>query len=391
MKGAYSNYLSAILHPRNQNHRQCWLYRSWIGTIRAEMISDINEIQRKDVTVRVSILLALTCVGLLLGKTSSAAVVGLYEAQVSVPDQSEEARDSAIGEAFKLVVTKISGSDAALSDADVMAASEKAISYVKTMRYENDPEQGLMLSVKFADKSMQTLLQASGESVWGETRPDTLLWLAIDSGAGRDRVSESSQWARAMSSAMAQRGLPALFPLWDLDDEVALPSASLWGLFDSDIRSASARYNSAAYVGGRIIKLSSGRWSFQGYVMYNGQRNDIKSSGADAAEVSRSVADTIASSLTSSYAIVPSGNVTGRAGSQTIRVNQIKNFQQYRVMLDYLKAKNGIRDVELLAIQGDQAILALALVGSWDQLWNELSLDGRLRRTLEQGEYLWQP
>ncbi|MDF1762841.1 MAG: DUF2066 domain-containing protein, partial [Oleibacter sp.] len=195
MKGAYSNYLSAILHPRNQNHRQCWLYRGWIGTIRAEIMSEIgniNEIQRKDVTVRVSILLALTCVGLLLGKTSSAAVVGLYEAQVSVPDQSEEARDSAIGEAFKLVVTKISGSDAALSDADVMAASEKAISYVKTMRYENDPEQGLMLSVKFADKSMQTLLQASGESVWGETRPDTLLWLAIDSGAGRDRVSESS-------------------------------------------------------------------------------------------------------------------------------------------------------------------------------------------------------
>lgn len=336
------------------------------------------------------LLIVLTIIGLSFG-VSAATVQDLHNVYVPVENQTEESRKDAIGGAFQKVLIKVSGTKDILNNEILMGEQAKAKSYISSLRYERDSSDKLQLSVTFMAAPLQTLLESAGAPVWGASRPLTQLWIAEST--GRDRVviggegSESDTWFRKLQFAMQARGLPVIFPNWDLEDEMALPIARLWGLFEQDIDRAVDRYASDGYLAGRILQ-SVGRYRFEGYLTYGDTRETLEVSASSESLLAHEIAGIIAEGLSDRYAVVAQKGIDN---GYMLRVRGIQGFSSYRELLDYLGAHVGVREARLVKAQGDTLTLALVLTGSWQQVWDVLALDQKLTGTTTPGLYIWQP
>ena len=185
---------------------------------------------------------------------------------------------------------------------------------------------------------------------------------------------------------MRRRGLPWMFPAWDLEDQMALPVASLWGLFEEDIASAAARYSSDGYLAGRIMAVG-GAYSFTGYIHHSDIRHSL-SVQADTPELlALEVAAEVAEKLSERYAVIP---LAGIDNNELIRVTGINTFADYRALLEYLSANVAVRDVVVVASDRDEVTLALDLTTGWSQVLDSMALDKKIIADEEGVAYVWQ-
>lgn len=333
------------------------------------------------------LLIVLTMIGFSFC-VSAATVRDLHSVHVPVDNQTEQSRKDAIGGAFQKVLIKVSGTKDILNNEILMGEQANAKSYISSLRYERDSSNQLQLSVTFMAAPLQTLLESADAPVWGASRPLIQLWIAESTGRERTVVRvENEIWFRELQSAMEARGLPIIFPNWDLEDEIALPVASLWGLFEQDIDRAVDRYASDGYLAGRILQ-SAGRYRFEGYLTFGDTRETLEVSATSEGLLANEVAGIIAEGLSDRYAVVAQKGVDS---GYMLRVNGVQGFSSYRELLDYLGAHVGVREARLVKAQGDTLTLALVLTGSWKQVWDVLALDQKLTGTTTPGLYIWQP
>ena len=113
------------------------------------------------------------------------------------------------------------------------------------------------LLIVFDSLGLQETLTVRNQPVWGEERPLTLLWVAIDGGPGERGILAASpspvSSSDAVESAAAalreellaaanQRGLPISLPLMDVQDLDAVDFIDIWGMFFERVDQASVRY-----------------------------------------------------------------------------------------------------------------------------------------------------
>ena len=318
-------------------------------------------------------------------------VSDLYRVSVPVQDQTSQSRADAVTAAFHKVLVKVSGTRETLDNALLADHEKRAESYISSLRYERQQDSGeLRLEVNFMPAPLQKLLGQSGAPVWGASRPLTALWLVEDSGQGRTPVSLANElWGTAVSSAMNERGVPVLFPAWDLDDEMALPLVRLWGLFEEDISRAAVRYSADGYLAGRILSIGDGL-SFAGYSQYGEEYIPLQFSATSIEELASMLADHLAETLSDRYAVVALPSELA-AGGHVIRVAGVDGFTDYRRLLDYLSEHVAIRGVRVLSLQGSEITLSIDTLNSWAQAWDVLALDRKLQETEEADSYVWLP
>ena len=134
--------------------------------------------------------------------------------------------------------------------------------------------------VSFDGRAIETVLRDAGQTVWGHDRPLTLVWLAVDWGAGqreiiaaddpdsaqrRTRSIDRNRLLRERVLEIAQkRGLPLAFPLLDTLDLQGVSFSDIWGGFDDRIVAASKRYDANSILIGRVRPTSSqrNRWTY---------------------------------------------------------------------------------------------------------------------------------
>ncbi len=334
--------------------------------------------------MRLLTFLTIFCISI---SASAATVKDLYDVAVPVEDQTEESRTDAIGGAFQRMLVRLSGTEQVLENPVLMGEQSNAQSYMSSLRYERGTEEQLLLSVTFMAGPMQKLLERAAAPVWGSSRPRTQLWLAVNSDEGRTAVGpEEGEWKAAFDGAMRRRGLPWMFPAWGLEDPMALPVASLWGLFEEDIASAAARYSSDGYLAGRIMAVG-GAYSFTGYIHHSDIRHSL-SVQADTPELlALEVAAEVAEKLSERYAVIP---LAGIDNNELIRVTGINTFADYRALLEYLSANVAVRDVVVVASDRDEVTLALDLTTGWSQVLDSMALDKKIIADEEGVAYVWQ-
>ena len=321
----------------------------------------------------------------------SVTVSGLYRVSVPVADQTSDSRSQAAALAFDKVLIKVSGTGEVLQNDMLQSARSKAESYISSLRYERDAETSeLSLVVEFMAMPLQKLLETSGAPVWGSSRPLTALWLVEDTENERTAVSlENDLWAAVVSDAMAERGVPVLYPAWDLDDEIALSLPQLWGLFEDDIAKANERYSSDGYLAGRILGVGD-EFSFAGYAQFGEERLPLQTRVATAEELASWLSSQLAEHLSSRYAVIALPEELA-AGGHIIRISGVNTFPAYRGLVDYLSSHVAIRGTRVLSVQGEVVTLSLDTLSSWAQAWDVLALDKKLAETEEAGSYVWLP
>lgn len=239
------------------------------------------------------------------------------------------------------------------------------------------------LLIVFDSSGLRDALTRRNQPVWGEERPLTLVWVAIDGGPGErgivaasaspvpgsDAVEAAAAALREELLAVAdQRGLPIALPLMDVQDMDAVEFVDVWGVFSERLEQASARYGPDAVLSGRIriggAGIEAARWTlFRGGVLRSLPGLTTRS-GLDA------LADIYAREF---------GGIGG-AMSARLTVTGVESLDDYGRVMSYLESLSVLQSVQLEQMVGTELTVQVQARGGAAVLGRTLALSGVLTR-----------
>jgi hypothetical protein len=217
---------------------------------------------------------ALIICGLFFNSTVFAAEVqGLYETEVIAKSQSVEDRNAAFNEALTSVLKRVMAGEDILLDAVVQAALADAGHFVKQYQYSliesasDENSSARIMRVLFNEQDVLNLMKTSKLKVWGETRPETLLWLVVEENGQRSffKAEMMSEINNAVNGASRQTGLPLLLPLLDLEEQQRITVNDVLSAYPQPLLTVSERYGVVSILAGRVAKMEDcwkADWAF---------------------------------------------------------------------------------------------------------------------------------
>lgn len=324
----------------------------------------------------------------------AAEVTGLYEASVAVTSRDDERqRQQAFGAAMRAMLLKLTGRSDASSNPVIARALGAPQSYVETWAYNSvmpedpfaqpgQPAQ-IQLHVTFFQAGIQQLLNEAGLAVWPQSRPDTLLWVAVQDELGERFIAtqlpeQGGNLVAAIEAVAQARGVPLLLPLLDFADLRALPLEQLWNFDINALRIASSRYQGESILAIRVYRLLSGDVIAKAVYIFRDQVLEFEALESPLDPFIEGGIDLVARTLASYYAILMSGADNGNEEQVRLTVDGIGSASDYAGLLSYLNGLAVVSGVQVLAAQGASVELALNTGGQSRQLIESIALDRRL-------------
>lgn len=194
-----------------------------------------------------------------MSSVHASTAVSVGQGVVAVDDQSQSTQRSAAKAAMRQVFIKMTGQRDIVDNAVVSHVIRNPQQYLRSYRFEVI-ESGLLYIADFDVQALTNLLKQESLPLWGQRRPDSLIWLAIESENGvRSIVDDSanSTIKKSIKAIAAERGVPVSFPLMDLDDNTNISTYDVWGRFAERLNTASVRYGADFVVGARLYKVKA--------------------------------------------------------------------------------------------------------------------------------------
>ena len=359
----------------------------------------LNSSRCKALARRVSALLSLFSMSLfglvlLSNLTQAMEVKDLYQTSVVVENQSRQARAAAHKEALSKLFVKISGQHSVLENSEVKKAIRGASQYVRKFEFNRDEDGNLTLQTDFDEAKLNKLLRQEALPIWGKRRPAILLWMAGEDAQTMVRhviSRESYNHLRKQVLAISKdRGLPIIFPLYDLQDNQSVSVSDVWGYFYHHIAQFSNRYEADAIVIARFRHVPkdaletseqqmsdmddmavSGEvehtneqdtnWNLQWRVYENDSLVKVNSIDGHLTDVLEQLVHTMADGYASQYA-VDSANLAN-ASSITLTVHGVGDIKHLMAAEQLLTSFSAVADVTLENLRAEVAKFKVTLVG----------------------------
>lgn len=298
----------------------------------------------------------------------------LYEAQVSVNSQTEEAHDMAVQEAFREVLLKVVGNRQALAQAPLAPLLKEAAPLVQQFRYIAPQEEDgtAALWVRFDPRGVDHVLRRHGLPVWGKMRPALLLWVAVEDGKRRYLLDAGmvSPVSEILKNQARDRGIPIIFPLWDLEDQRRLAFADIWGNFSEPILAVSARYPAAVQLVGRLLHRQAGDWQARWTLYGAGESRDwVVDGGVE--QILRAGIDRAVDIIAGRVVPLDGG---GSGSSVQINVADVTSFMDYARVSSYLGSLSQVTDMQPVQLSPAEARFKLELLGNPEGLAASIQL-----------------
>jgi hypothetical protein len=325
----------------------------------------------------------------------------LYTAEVLVSSQDATQLKRGAQAGLLQVLIRISGSQQIESNPLVVDSLKNPAAYYYQYSYESTARSfqigdeliaAHILQLKFEPSSIAQLVRQAGYPVWGSNRPSVLLWVAQSDGVERSMLAgqNESDVTVALNTQARERGLPLLYPLFDLEDSSMLSTAEVWGAFTGRIEAASKRYSPDAVITGRIQKDQekwSGSWAWN----IDGKWVSFSNVAYNANDLVADVIDNLADALAARYAIDSS------RGSLMVRVEDLDSLGSYAQVTRYLESLAPVLASSVVEIIGSEILFQLSTEGRSEQLIEIIQLDekmvminqGRDQRGRELLHYKW--
>lgn len=307
--------------------------------------------------------------------TQASTEVDLYTAQVPVTSQLPQAREAAAQQGLIDVLIKATGNAQIDQVAEVREELPRAINYVSAYSYETtvqDGERQTRINVDYSAALMTAFMQRAGLPLWPANRPDVLVWLVEDtSGQGRQLVTDLATQT-SLNQPAAKRGVPLMYPLFDMDDVLNTDINAFWNMHWPSINGASSRYERDAILVGVYSTTSQGLWLSSWAMQLDDQTIEFNIE-ADSFELmgARAMAR-VADYLAQRYAIVLGQDDIDLA---VMTVEDITDFSRHHRVLAYLEQLAIVDKVELAAVTPQAMTLYVHLNGSVNQLVKAMALD----------------
>ncbi len=211
---------------------------------------------------------------------AAATLTDLYAVDLVANNESAEARNLALRQALFAVLDRIIVSKDIAQIGLVQQMLQNAPQYVKQSQFSAlaadgfAPSAARKFSVEFDEDQLLSELSKSSLRFWGEVRPETLLWLAVDEDDGSGwrffNADDMPDIDAALSLARKVKGMPLIYPLLDLEERQKVAVNDLFSNDSGNIKTASARYETPAVLVGRLVK-KGGCWEGGWVVYFNGE------------------------------------------------------------------------------------------------------------------------
>jgi len=309
--------------------------------------------------------LALLALALLAGSPCQ-ALAATSQFEVAVPlttDGEEEAFRTGMAE----LLVRVTGRRDAATLPGLAPLVANAARYVGS--YRRVP--GRRLLVSYDEDAVAAAVAGAGLPFWGEVRPATLVWLAVDRGGGRRGLVTSDTTGderAALEAAAEQRGIPLAWPSSAGGEDPRLRFEQAWSGDAASLAETASRYGAEGVLVGKAVADGAGGyvadWTFIG----DGGRSQVRG-GLDAGV--HLAADRYASLYASA------------AGAQRseleITVTGITHAAAYADASRRLEALAAVRDLRLVRVLPDSAVFRASVRGGLDALRREAAAGGRLR------------
>ena len=273
-------------------------------------------------------------------------------------------RDEARIQALDIVLARLSGEQARHSWVQEEARSE-------INRYLQSESSGPGYQAEFNRQELRALLTSAGLPFVTTPRPGLLVWLRQD---GQVRNEASRSW----KTAAARYQQPVLWPLWDLEEHMALNNPQAFS--DESLRQASARYDADYWLAIELNKesqsASGSHWQLfaaaQSAPLLQGKLNDdADAAGALMAQlndywVRHSPPESLplASRAENSAPRQPLVATEDGAGELTILVSGLRQFSDAVLLERQLRQLDGVESVYVVDSIGSQGRYRLSVPGS---------------------------
>jgi len=327
-----------------------------------------------EVDLRRAVTLLLVC--FLVGSVRAAEVVPwLYEVSVPVTGQSVEERQQAASAALLQLLTRLSGLAHVPRTPEVIEALGEVDRYYNEFRFAAAEEDGLELVVQFASSPVQELIRTAGLPVWRASRERVLVWVVIQEGGQRSLVGATSPspLVTGFEQQAVARGLPLTMPLLDLEDQLAVDPAAVWGRLSQVIDPASLRYGADVLLLGRIAATAEGVWQGEWEFWLDGVVVPFVATGPDLEVQAMEAVDILADELAARRV------VHGRqAGRLRLAVGGVTTPTDYGALLGYIRSMEFIEQVGVLGLSNSRLWLTIDTPADPDQLLAIFERDGHL-------------
>jgi hypothetical protein len=345
---------------------------------------------RKPYRSPVSAAVCLLLVRLLLPEAGAAEFEDLYTVSV-VPDPEmapQARRADSTQRAMARLLIRVTGRRSAPTEPGLAELVRNAAAYES----EYIPLSATESRFRFSRSAIEAVLTRQELPIWGDERPLTLLWIAVDLGGGQraelaavpddgrvgpigsrpsnELPAEYAELFEAITlpllDAVDERGLPVVLPELDAADRALVRFADVYGGFDESVALAAERYGADAILIGRIAVTEAGpvvQW-----LLRQGERRQLLS-GIDP----RAGIDALAEQFVREYATVGGTRLT------FVTIRGIESWPDFGRVYDYVQSRSFIEsvDVESQSLDGDMRLRVVTRSDD-SQLRQLLTLDDRL-------------
>ena len=304
-------------------------------------------------------------------------VDGLYQAQVSIDNQSAGQVQGAKKIGFAQVIVKVTGQTQSLNHARVRAALLNTDAYVQHFSFATQTtgnETQAVIELAFDQPRIDQLLADSRLPVWGAERAAVLVWLVEEKSGQRHIINDMSHPVMAQVSSQAQqRGMPLLWPLLDIEDQLNVDAGALWGLFKDQIQLASARYQADAVLVGRMYQDDELKWQLRWNFWLGDSEQQWSAQGHQLNALVSPVQDRLAASLVAKFAM-PLAIGVSQDSMVSLVVEQVNSLDDYEALQRLLRGLSGVRTIQLVRATGQTLEYRLAIEASASQIKATLDL-----------------
>ena len=329
------------------------------------------------------------------GSPRAAEVVPwLYEVAVPVENQSDRERNRASSEGLLKLLTRLTGLTYVPRTPEVTAALAQPDSYYNEFRFSRvelasraappaagEPQQAdaprsqLELVIQFDPEPVQGLIRSAGLPIWRAQRERVLVWAVVAGDNGRQIVGAASDLplVAGLNERARDRGLPLTLPLLDLEDQLAVDPAAVWGRLSQVIDPASRRYGADVLLLGRISADAAGGWRsdwefwVDGVVVpFEAEHLDLMAHGLEAVDV---LADELAARRV----------VHGRqAGQIQLAVSGVRTPADYGALIGYVRGLEFVQSVGVTGMRDGRIWLLVDTPAEADRLLTTFERDRQL-------------
>lgn len=299
----------------------------------------------------------------------------LYEVSVPVASQAAEERRLAASEALLGALTRLTGLAYVPRTPEVAAALEAPERYYNEFRFTAGAAGELSLVVQFETNPVLELIRSAGLPIWRATRERVLVWLVVQEGGERQLVGATTPGplAGAFEERARARGLPLTLPLLDLEDQLAVDPAAVWGRLSQVVDPASARYGADVLLLGRMSQPTPGLWESDWQFWVDGDAVPFALEEADPLQHVTQAVDVLADELAARRI------VHGReAGVLEVVVAGVRTPDDYGALLRYLQSLEFVDHVGVSGIRADRLWLRVETPADPERLLAAFLRDRRL-------------